>query len=235
MVNNTISEQISDQVANQIALVSDMLFFNDMSFVKMVNANRSELVTASPTTIRHYDDIAAGCYAHTLAIDQGNGDDCVDHYGYSMELKLAMVSSDGWSFNGNDQLTKSSSITNTIGARFSVYGETKRGHHNKDTALVLYSADHRKFITGFILSGDHIDNYLNNGNNNTVDRFIPLSKFIADGYEFGSSVPHMGWERYYSALWYFLAAKHDKIPKERAYRAFTDWVNLSDSRYLKTL
>jgi hypothetical protein len=161
----------------------------------------------------------------------------VDHFGYSLELKFAILSSKELIINSTGSVSRpnGTGLTSNTAARFKVYEGTDTSHHNKDTAFVLFSGDHCQFITGFILPGDKVQELLHTDGRGAVDRTIPLSQFIAHGFEFSSSVKHMGWDLYYEKLWYYIAAKDGLLDSVESMKALHEWAALADDRNLKSL
>lgn len=229
--------QVKEQASLHADLVSDMFTFNDLSFAKMYDMENDKMVSFSANTFRRSNDILAGSYAHSIAIDQLYGEDCIDHFGKSIELKLAILSMKDFSISQSNSLSRNDNTTifTATAARFSVYPTTPIDHHAKNTAFVLFSADHNQFITGFMMNGENVKEALTGSGQECVDRKISLRNFIDNGYEFGSRVPHMGFNNYYEKAWYYVAARQGLLPKIQAIKAYSDWVELSNKDNLKRL
>ncbi len=231
-----IKHMIEHQVAFHTEYITDFQRTHDYGLVKLYDAKTQQLVTP-PNLMRRGNDFLAAAYLHALALDSAMGDDCIDAMGNSYELKLAYINSADMSIGKRGALIQGArgGPENSIMARFKIYEGTDRNHHNKDTALILMSYDHNCFITGFMLDGVTVGNLLHEGNQNTVARTITLSNFIKYGYEFGSSVPHIGWANYRSTLFDLVKAREQRISPEETETVVEKWVSFADPRNLQKL
>lgn len=228
---------IRAQVDLHDKFIMDLHRLRDYSFVKMFNP-RTGTLNAPPDLLRRGNDILAAAYVSALAIDQQSGDDCIDVNGQSLELKLAIVSSDMLEFSSKGNLVRSgygNGLAHTLQAKFRVYDGTKLDHHNKDTAFVLLSYEHNCFISAFMMKGDDVQNLLMDGNQSGVQRKISLNQFIHHGYEINSAIPNIGWERYYSCLKNYVAGAEGHLPPDEAMQALEDWTQLADLNKLRKL
>lgn len=231
-----IKQMIARQVAFHIEYMTDFQRTHDYGLVKLFDTNTQTLVTP-PNLMRRGNDFLAAAYVHALAINSTMGDDCIDAMGRSYELKLAYIKSTDMSIGKRGALIQGArgGPENSIMARFKVYEGTAREHHNKDTALILMSYDHNCFITGFMLDGATVGNLLHEGNQTTVARTITLNNFMKYGYEFGSSIPHIGWENYRSTLTQFVKAREQRLNEKETQEVVDKWVNFADPRTLQRL
>lgn len=228
---------IRDRVAIHTEYMLDMLRTHDYRFVKLFDQQLGSLVTP-PNLDRRANDWKAAAYIHALALNHNLGDDCVDSNGNVFELKLAYL-------NGRDCWTgkrgalvhgaSGSSLASVVSAKFKVYPGTLDTHHNRDTVMVLMSYDHNCYITGFVMHGDKVQELLTEGGQNTVQRRISLGQFMRYGYEIGSSIPHMGWDDYFSSLSNMVKAREGRITGSDYQNAVDQWVSLADPRNLKKL
>lgn len=234
-----INKQLAQYTALQLKYMTDWHRSKDYDGAKMCNPINGKLIELPGDWARRWNDMMAATYVHSVANYSESGDDCTDHYGNSMELKLAFIKARDLRIGASGRAIVSgpsaSSIGSIVNAKFRVYNGTDANHHTKDTALVLMSLEHNCFISGFILPGEKVKEIVHNENRNGVQREISLSAFIRDGYEFGSSAPHIGWENYYSALFDYLSAKEGRITGDEAQIALDNWVRFADERNLKRL
>jgi hypothetical protein len=238
MANAQQLKMIGEHEALQVKYMTDMQRSRNYDYVKMYHPTYGKMVCPADWN-RRWNDIMAASYAHSVALYAEHGDDCIDHYGNAIELKLAFVKARDLRIGASGRAIVSgpsaSSIGSTITAKFRVYKGTDADHHSKDTALVLMSLEHNCFISGFILPGEKVKEIVHNEDRNGVQREISLSAFIRDGYEFGSSIPHIGWENYYSALFDYLCAKEGRITGDEAQAALDKWLSFADDRNLQRL
>ncbi len=227
---------IEQQVALHTEYITDFQRTHDYGLVKLFDTKTETLVTP-PNLMRRGNDFLAAAYLHALAINSAMGDDCIDAQGRSYELKLAYINAADMSIGKRGALIQGArgGPENSIMARFKIYEGTDRNHHNKDTALILMSYDHNCFITGFMLDGVTVGNLLHEGNQNTVARTITLNNFIKYGYEFGSSVPNIGWSNYRSTLFDLVKAREQRISPEETDAVVEKWVSFADPRNLQKL
>ena len=229
---------IKSYVVEQTLFMQDWLLTYDYSHVRLYNTTKQKLVQ-NPELFRRGNDWIAAAYMHAVALDQGNGDDCVDSKGNFYELKLAFIDANQIYFgpSGTALLYGSSgtSLNQAYNAKYRVYAGTQNEHHKQETAYVLMSKQHNCYITGFMMTGDQVQKTLMEGNKTTIDRTISLGNFISNGYEFKSGVPHIGWSRYYNALFNYVKAREQRISGDEAERAIDDWVNLADPDNLDRL
>jgi hypothetical protein len=230
------SEMISKQVALHTEYITDFQRVHDYGFVKLWDATNEKLISP-PNLMRRGNDVLAAAYLHALAINQDNGDDCIDAQGNHYELKLAYVKSRDMSIGKRGALIQGTTGNpeNTVQARFKVYPGTNRNHHNKNTALILMSYDHNCFITGFMLEGGIVGKLLHEGGQKTIARTISLSNFIKYGYEFGSSIPHIGWQNYQSTLFDYVKVREQRITGDEADAVVDKWVGFADTNNLQKL
>ena len=231
-----IAKMISKQVAFHTEYMTDLQRTHDYGLVRLYDINTKSLVSP-PNLMRRGNDFLAAAYLHALAINNDHGDDCIDAQGNSYELKLAYINSKDMSIGRRGALIQGvrGGPEHSIQARFSVYPGTERDHHTKNTALILMSYDHNCFITGFMLEGGLVGSMLHDGNQTTVARTISLNTFIKCGYEFGSSIPYIGWNNYLATLTEYVKAREGRLSKEDADAVVERWVSFSDPRYLQTL
>lgn len=227
---------ITKQISLHTEFITDFQRVHDYGFVKLWDAQTESLVSP-PNLMRRGNDVLAAAYLHALAINQDNGDDCIDAQGNYYELKLAYVKSRDMSIGKRGGLIQGAqgNPENSIQARFKIYAGTNRHHHTKNTALILMSYDHNCFITGFMLEGSIVGNLLHEGGQKTVARTISLSNFIKHGYEFGSSVPNIGWTDYKTKLFDYVSAREQRITGDGATSAIDNWVGLADTNNLQKL
>jgi hypothetical protein len=234
-----LKKDISQYAALQLKYMTDWHRATDYESVRMLNPNQNKLIKMPSDWPRRWNDIMAAAYAHSVAHYSEYGDDCSDHFGNVLELKLAFVKARelriGTQGRAIVSATSGTSFGNIINAKFRVYNGTDADHHTKDTALVLMSLEHNCFISGFILPGEKVKEIVHNENRSGVNREISLTAFVREGYEFGSSAPHIGWERYYAALFNYLNAKEGRITGDEADAAFATWASFADERNLKRL
>jgi len=229
------AELIAQGTLKNVADITYAARMEDYRTIKMLRPD-GKLGWAS---MRRWNDIMAATYAHSLAIDQKKGDDCMDWRGSTLECKLALINSTNFWIGPNGGLNfgsrkNPSSLLSSANAVFRVYGGTSKGHHNKDTAFVLYSEDHKAFISGFMMPGEKVEALLHEGKT-TNQRTISLSQFIEHGYEFGSMVPNMGWERFETALRRYTLAMDGHLDRDDTAQAMRDWFALANLDNLKTL
>ena len=237
-VTNEQKRQIAQQIAIHVKYMPDFQRGYDYSKVRLFDPVSGRLVQ-KPDMLRRCNDFLAATYMHSLALYQGNGDDCIDAKGNTLELKLAFIKSGDIhiGMNGRSLMhgAARTSLNSAINAKFKVHNGTHQSHHNQDTALILMSHDHNCYITGFILPGDEVERILMDGGQTTVDRSISLSQFINYGYEVGSSVPHIGWERYWQCLFNHVSAREGRLSGEELASAKAEWIALANPDNLKTL
>lgn len=233
------SRVIEKQVSLHTTHMTSILRSHRYDSVRLFDQKKNALV--APFDITHRDnDFIAAAYVHALAIYQTNGDDCIDANGNTYELKLVYVDSRDMNIGkrGGLQLGSGvfkSNLENSIHARYKVYPGTDKNHHNKETALILMSCDHQCYITGFMMHGDNVTEFLHESNQNCVGRTISLGNFIKHGYEFGSSVPHIGWQNYYDSLHNYVMAREGRLNAEETQAARQKWIELCDIRNLNSL
>jgi hypothetical protein len=234
-----LRKDIAQYAALQIKYMTDWHRVKDYANANMFSPIHDKLINLPGDWFRRTNDMMAATYAHSIANYSDNGDDCTDHFGNALELKLAFIKARDLRIGASGRAIvsgpSSSSFGSTVSAKFRVYNGTDADHHTKDTALVLMSLEHNCFISGFILPGEKVKEIVHNENRNGVNREISLSAFIRDGYEFGSSAPHIGWENYYSALFDYLCAKEGRITGDEAEAALVKWISFADERNLKGL
>ena len=236
----TITTNIGGLIANQVAFhaeyMTDFLRCQDYGLVKLYDVETKKLVTP-PDLQRRSNDFIAAAYMHALAINSASGDDCIDSKGNTYELKLAYIKSSDMSIGKRGALIQGtkSGPESTVQARFKVYEGSQPEKYNKATALILMSYDHNCYITGFMLDGKTVCDQLFNTNQNGISRNISLSNFIRHGYEFGSSIPHIGWNEYRNALFDYVKVKEQPGEQEETDKAVDKWTNLADPRNLKRL
>lgn len=235
-ITSEISSRISQQIAFHAQYMTDFIRHQDYGLVKLYDVESSNLVTPADLQRRSNDFIAAA-YTHTLAINSTSGDDCVDSKGNTFELKLAYIKSSDMSIGKRGALIQGtkSGPESTVQARFKVYEGSAQSKYNKDTALILMSYDHNCYITGFMLDGKTVCDQLFNTNQNGISRTISLSNFIKSGYEFGSSIPHIGWSNYRNALLDYVKVKEQPSSPEDTQSSMTTWENLAKFDNLKRL
>lgn len=188
-----------------------------------------DLSLSSPgllTKGRRINDILAASYAGYVAMNQKTGDDAINHLGHTMEFKLAEISSKSFSLGSQGSLiyNTSGSWTSCMGAIFHLYPGTDMEQKIQDTTLILYSSDHERYITGFVMSGEKIYEILKDKRSTTN---ISISAFIKDGYEIKSEVGSIGFKKYENALLQYIRANAGLLPKERALDAITNWIKLA--------
>jgi hypothetical protein len=240
MAQIAITPKIGNMIAKQVAFhaeyMTDFLRFQDYGLVKLYDASTKTLVNP-PDLLRRSNDFIAAAYMHALAINSASGDDCVDSQGNTYELKLAYIKSSDMSIGKRGALlqgTKSGPESN-VSAKWSVYPGSSPEKYKKTTALILMSYDHNCYITGFMLDGQTVCDQLFNTNQNGTQRTISLSNFIKSGYEFGSSIPHIGWNEYRNALFDYVRVKEQPTSQEETDQAVAKWTNLADPKNLKKL
>jgi hypothetical protein len=238
MLNVSQMQTIAKHVALQAKYMTDFQRTFDYGEVKLYSESAGKLVSP-PDKMRRLNDFLAAAYTHSIALYANSGDDCIDQYGNAIELKLAFIKGKEMRIgtSGRAIVTGPSAtgLMNSVNAKFRVYEGTDREHHNKDTAFILMSLDHNCYITGFMMPGDRVTEILHASGKNTEQRDVSLSNFIKHGYEFGSSVPHIGWNEYYDALWNYLHAREGRITGDDAEAAITKWISLADEKNLKAL
>lgn len=236
-ISDDLKSLIAKQIALNIDIVTPCLRMTDYSFMKLFNIKKQKL-TAPIDAFRRMNDVLAATFVHYLAIDQKNGDDCVDMNGNTLEVKLAFINSSDLTLSTQGNLIRKGSeggLIHNTQAKFRVHKGTAKGHHNKDTAFILVSEDHACFIGGFMMHGDKVDELLTSGTQTGVQRKISLSQFIKYGYEINSSVPHIGWERYHECLKNFVAGAEGMLSIPKAGEAHQAWTELADIRNLRKL
>lgn len=235
-----LAEAIQRQVAFQCHHMLDIMWSGHTEGLAMLDKRRKKLTDELPMLWgRRMNDIYAAAYMHCVAYDEGNGDDCVDWYGNEYEVKLTGIRSRDLCIGANGALLhkgsegakKGKSLFDRCRTKWKVFDKTAAEHHNQTTGYILVSEDHKCFIDGFIMHGDAIVQLLANGE--AVDRSISLGQFMTYGYRFPSSVPHIGWERYQSALDSFVRAKYGMLTPEESQIAIHNWVTLADPEKLK--
>lgn len=233
-----MNTSVAQQITLQAKYMTDWQRTFDYGYVKLLNAATGKLVSP-PDKLRRLNDFLASAYTHSIALYADSGDDCVDQHGNAIELKLAFIKAQDMRIgvHGRAIVTgpSAASLTSSINAKFRVYNGTAADHHSKDTAFILMSHDHNCFITGFMMNGERIQELVHSDSRNTVQRDVSLSAFMRDGYEFGSSVPHIGWENYYNALFNYLCAKEGRITGDEAQTALDKWASFADDRNLQRL
>lgn len=231
-----IKKLINDQIALHTEYMIDFKRTHDYGLVKLYDAKTQTLVRP-PNLMRRGNDFLAAAYLHALALNSAMGDDCIDANGKCYELKLAYINSTDMSIGKRGALIQGArgGPENSIMARFKVYDGTDREHHNKDTALILMSYDHNCFITGFMLDGNTVGNLLHEGNQNTIARTITLNNFMKYGYEFGSSIPHIGWSNYRNTLFDYVKAREQRLSPDETKTVVEKWVSFADPRTLQKL
>lgn len=233
-------KEIGKQVALHTKYMTDFLRTDDYGYVKLFDVESGTLVRP-PGAMRRFNDFVAAAYTHSIAISAGSGDDCIDEHGNVLELKLVYIFASDMRLGvrGTSIMTGTAENPNGLGqsvnAKFRVYNGTNPDHHTKDTALVLMSGDHNCFITGFMMPGDLVKEYVHSDTKNTIQRDVSLSQFATSGSEFGSSIPHIGWENYYNALFNYLCAKEGRITGDLAQAAIDRWASFADERNLQKL
>ena len=240
MKQMTITPKIGTMIAKQVAFhaeyMTDFLRHQDYGLVRLYDAGTKKLVSP-PDLLRRSNDFIAAAYMHALAINSASGDDCIDSQGNTYELKLAYIKATDMSIGKRGALlhgTKSGPESN-VTARWSVYPGSSPEKYKKNTALILMSYDHNCYITGFMLDGNTVCEQLFNTNQNGLQRTISLSNFIKYGYEFGSSIPHIGWNTYRNALTEYVRVKEQPTSEEETKQAVDTWTNLTDPRNLKRI
>ncbi len=232
------SAAVRSYVALQTEFIQDWLLTFDYSHIRLYNTSRNRLVRP-PDLFRRGNDWMAAAYLHSVALHQNSGDDCVDAWGNRYELKLGFINSKDIHFgpSGTALLhgAGGTSFNQAFNAKYRVHQGTQLNHHNQETGYVFMSHDHNCYITGFMMTGNAVQKVLMEGGQTTTDRNVSLGQFIRDGHEFKSSVPHIGWERYYKALFNFVAAREGRIIGDEAKLAIDQWVNLADPRNLQKL
>jgi hypothetical protein len=238
MVTPNQLNEIGQQAALHAKYMTDWQRTFDYGHVKLFSESQGKLVSP-PDKLRRLNDFLAAAYTHSIALYAEHGDDCIDQFGNAIELKLAFVKARDYRIGNSGRAIvagpSATSIGSTINAKFRVYGGTDSDHHTKDTALVLMSLEHNCFITGFMMPGEKVKEIVHSDTRNGVQREISLSAFIRDGYEFGSSVPHIGWENYYSTLFDYLCAKEGRITGDEAQTALDKWSSFADENNLHRL
>jgi hypothetical protein len=238
-MNAALKKDIAQYTALQLKYMTDWHRAKDYDGAKMFSPAQDKIINLPADWNRRWNDMMAATYAHSIANYSESGDDCTDHFGNALELKLAFIKARDLRIGalGRAIVTgpSSTSFGSTVNAKFRVYNGTDADHHTKDTALVLMSLEHNCFISGFILPGEKVKEIVHNENRNGIQREISLSAFIRDGYEFGSSAPHIGWENYYSALFDYLCAKEGRITGDEAEAALAKWISFADENNLKRL
>lgn len=234
-----MNNDIREAIVNNIKVITTSSRSRKYDGMKMIDKTAKEIIDLPPDWFRRANDIFAATYAHCLARYADSGMDCVDFYGNHLELKFVIVDSNefmiGPSGKSIKRLNGDTTLLQSIQAIFRVYPGTAADHHSNHTALVLYSKNHDCFISGFIMHGNDIQSYVHSESKNTVTRTVSLSQFIANGYEFDSLVPHIGWEEYEDALYNFLRAKQGLLTEQEATDAIDSWVNLADFDNLQSL
>jgi len=236
MVTNNQLTAIRKQIALHTEFITELNRVGDFSYIRLFNTKTGEL-SFPPNIMRRGNDLLAAAYVHALAIDQQNGDDCIDANGKTIELKLAYIKSEGMTISSQGNVIRKTDLTtieSNTNAKFRRYKGTQAGHHEKDTAFVLMSYDHNCFITAFMMPGKTVEQLIDNGQS-SVERSISLSQFIKHGYEIGSSVPHIGWDRYKTALKNFVAGCEGKCSVPEAGLAHAEWAKLADLNNLQRL
>lgn len=229
-------EIIRNQVAVHTNYMLDFEWSQDYKFVKLWDPETKSLILPSDWK-RRTNDILAATYIHSLAIYANNGDDCLDEYGNTYEVKLTYIHSKDYLVSPRDALMQKNQNPNTplsklrgIGqacrTKFKVYPGTDKNHHNKTTAYVLMSGDHNCYITGYIMTGDKVSQILHSSSSSCVERPITLSKFQIDGHEITSSVPRIGWDAYVHSLRNYIKARDNVITGSERDAAIDAWVNL---------
>lgn len=232
-----LSEDEKIEIGNQVALHSkymlDFEWSQDYRFVRLWDQNTRSLCLPSDWK-RRTNDILAAAYIHAVALNQGSGDDCVDPQGNTYEVKLTYIRSQDFTVTDRGAIIQRSNARTPKGilqacrANFRVYGGTSYDHHNKPTAYVLMSEDHRCFITGYMMAGDQVTSILHSGQK-SEERSISLSQFQSNGYEIGSSCHNIGWEKYVSALRGYLQARDGLLVGSDRDTAVDSWLNLLPS------
>jgi hypothetical protein len=85
------------------------------------------------------------------------------------------------------------------------------------------------------MSGDTVEELLMGEGRVSEERSISLGQFQTHGHEFGSSVPHIGWDIYRAALYQYVMARDGKLEPEQSQIAIATWVGLIDPTNLKIL
>jgi hypothetical protein len=229
---------IKSYVAQQTEFMQDWLLSYDYSRVRLYNTTKNKLVQ-NPEMFRRGNDWIAAAYMHSVALDQGSGDDCVDTKGNYHELKLAFMDASQIHFgtSGTALLYGASdtSLNQAYNAKYRVYATTQNEHHKQETAYVLMSKQHNCYITGFMMTGEQVQKTLMESGKTTVERSISLGNFITNGYEFKSGIPHIGWGRYYNALFNYVKAREQRITGDEAREAIKTWVELGNPNNLTKL
>lgn len=232
-----ISDSESEEIRNQIAVHSkyllDFEWSQDYRFVRLWDP-RTKSLRLPADWKRRTNDILAANYIHALALYQGTGDDCLDVYGNTYEVKLTYVHSRDFVLGPRGGVlqrpaTEKSTpkgIKQACKANFKVYRGTDYDHHNQTTAYVLMSEDHNSYITGYMMNGSTVRDLLTSGQKTSEDRSISLSQFQNLGIEIKSSVPSMGWESYYQSLSRYIAARDGLITGVDRDAAIESWLNL---------
>jgi hypothetical protein len=241
VISPSLARAIQGQVAIHTRYILDFERSQDYKFVKMLDKRTNSLRLPSDWK-RRANDILAAAYLHAIAYDHGSGDDCVDAFGNTYEVKLTYIKSRdlyigdrGGLLHRGSELAKGKGLMQACAAKFRVYGGTKADHHNQTTAYILMSRDHNCFITGYIMNGNTIEELLMGEGRKSEERAISLSQFQTHGYEFGSMIPHIGWDAYHSSLYKYVMARDGKLPVNEAKAAIKEWITLADPLKLKTL
>ena len=234
-----MNDDIRKAIINNIKIITTSSRSRKYDSMKMIDKTATDIIDLPPDWFRRANDIFAATYAHCLARYSDSGMDCVDFYGNHLELKFVIVDSNeymiGASGNSIKRKHSDTGLRNAIKAIFRVYPDTAADHHSTDTALVIYSKNHDCFISGFVMQGSDIQSIVHSDNKTSVTRPVSLAQFVANGYEFDSLVPHIGWEEYEDALYNFLRAKQGLLTGQESTDAIDTWVNLADFNNLKTL
>lgn len=156
---------------------------------------------------QRWEDWVAGLYWDSLAIDHLSGDDVIDAFGNTMEVKLICVKAKNFSLSEKKSLFyNNDSYAKQLRVNFEVHNGTDEQHHNKTTGVVLYSIDLCKIITGYKVSGQTINDLLR-GKQTTVKRTISLSQIMKNAEPYKSKVEQVGFEEYLATVYDLLLKK----------------------------
>lgn len=246
MTRELISPELSQKIAHHVAIQNDYAHYfkwaNTGALFRCIDKRYDELSLPCDWE-RRSNDIYAAAYMHAIAFDHGNGDDCLDEYGNKYEVKLTQIKSrdlflgDLGAINHKvkEDAKKGTGLAQACNAKFAVHSKTSDDHHNQTTAYVLMSWDHSTIITGYIMSGDKVKKLLGGSARTSVNRAISLSQFQTYGHEFNSCVPHIGWNRYETALRGWLMAREGRLPPDEAEKAIEEWIDLANPSKLISL
>lgn len=222
-------QTIKHQVAFHTQYINLCLATHDYGLIRLYDSTTDRLVCPADLP-RRFNDFVAAAYVHALALNQSTGYDCIDGEGHCMELKLAYIHSKNVGLTSINSLTfNQKTFDHGIQANWKVHKGTARDHHSKDTAFILIDGDHNCFITGFVLKGEQVEEFLHGNNKQSINRKISLSQFIKHGYEIDSSVPNLGWKNYYESLHRYILAREGQLTEEEADEARQSWIFLRNT------